>query len=362
MSEKENQQYKWRQRKKRNSYIAVWIVLVILLSVLGTFVFKGMQTSDPLKVAKKYIEDNIGVSEYTVETGDRSLNDQNQFVQEYTFTYTADGKETTRKLNMVEQEKKKYGVFDQWGTGSAASADTMDFDLIAPADSQVLVNGVAPTADEIKEDDTLSPAVVCYQLTGVDAKDCKVQVNGLPFDSYQVDVQKGVSVVDVRDGLVVGENAQTQMTELGKKMINELYAAAFENKKADQLSELFDKAPNKANLYKQIVKNLYDGDELKIDSITFKEFKPTFGEVYYPGKDEDPYIGMEMKLAYTVEYEVASEEETESTEAVEEGTEETPATEANTQKKKAAKVATLNFRYEKGECIVTSIEVPNAIS
>ena len=32
-----NQQYKWRQRKQRNTRLGIWIVVVILVSVGGTF-------------------------------------------------------------------------------------------------------------------------------------------------------------------------------------------------------------------------------------------------------------------------------------------------------------------------------------
>ena len=92
MAEKENQQYKWRQRKKRNTLLAAWIIAVIIVAAAITFVVDGTKNGNPLNVAKRYVENVIGVSDYQVETGARSLNNDNQFVQEYKFTYTADGK------------------------------------------------------------------------------------------------------------------------------------------------------------------------------------------------------------------------------------------------------------------------------
>ena len=56
----DNQQYKWRQRKKRNLYITVWICLVILFSILVTFAYEGTRAGDPLAVAKEYIKDTTG--------------------------------------------------------------------------------------------------------------------------------------------------------------------------------------------------------------------------------------------------------------------------------------------------------------
>lgn len=118
---------------------------------------------------KRYVEDVIGVKDYQVQTGARSLNNDNQFVQEYQFTYTADGKEVTKTINMLQQSEKRYGLFEQWGIDGAAAEKTADLEIIAPAGSQVLVNGVAPDSSQIKEDENLSPGAVCYALTGVKA-------------------------------------------------------------------------------------------------------------------------------------------------------------------------------------------------
>ena len=212
MAEKENQQYKWRQRKKRNHLLTAWIT-----------------------VAKRYVEDTIGVKDYQVQTGARSLNNDNQFVQEYQFTYTADGKEVTKTINMLQQSEKRFGLFEQWDIDGAAEGKTADLEIIAPAGSQVLVNGVAPDSSQIKEDENLSPGAVCYA-----------------FDSYEAALDTSAGVVDVRDQLVVGENAQTQMTELAKTMINELFTAAIQEKGASSLGSLFAQAANKDNLYKAI--------------------------------------------------------------------------------------------------------------
>lgn len=365
MAEKENQQYKWRQRKKRNTLIGIWIVLVIIVTAGITFFYEGTRDGDPLNVAKKYVEKNAGVTEYQVEAGARSLNNENQFVQEYVFTYTADGKENTATVNMVQEKEKKYGLFEQWGIASQSAGETMDLQVIAPAGSQVLVNGIAPDSSMVKEDSSISPGAVCYELTGIPAEDSKLQVNGLPFDSYEVTIDPSSSVLDVRDQLVVGENAQTQMSELGKQMINELFTAVVQDKGADSLGTLFDGAANKENLYKVIHNNLYKNDTLQVNSLTFKEFKPVFGEVYYPGKEEDGYIGIEMKLSYTCEYEAAQEEESETeTEGQEEGTE-TEETEteksSDSSRQSSVKEATFYFKYVNGNCTATTIEVPNAI-
>ena len=104
MAEKENQQYKWRQRKRRNTLLTAWIIGVIIVAAAVTFVIDGTRDGNPLNVAKRYVENVIGVSDYKVETGARSLNNDNQFVQEYKFTYTADGKEATKTINMVEKK------------------------------------------------------------------------------------------------------------------------------------------------------------------------------------------------------------------------------------------------------------------
>lgn len=364
MAEKENQQYKWRQRKKRNALTAGWLIGVVVVAAAGTFVYNGTKEGNPLNVAKKYVEDVVGASDYTVETGPRSLNDDNEFVQEYTFTYTADGGEVTKTINTTQSSQKKYGLFEQWqveGAGAASSADTMDLELIAPAGSQVLVNGVAPTEDQVLTVDTLSPGAVCYQLTGIPKENSKLQVTGLPFDAYETTLDGSVTTLDVRDQLVVGENAKTQMSELAKQMINELFTAVVDDKGADSLGTLFDSAANKTNLYNAIHTNLYDGDSLKVSSLSFADFTPTFGEVYYPGTDEESYIGMEMKMSYTVTYEEAepeSESETETEAQTETESESETETEAATT---AAKEASFYFQYKNGSCTVTQIEVPNAL-
>lgn len=350
----DNQQYKWRQRKKRNLYITVWICLVILFSILVTFAYEGTRAGDPLAVAKEYIKDTTGAEVSKVETGDRSLNADNQFVQEYTLTYTADGKEVQQKMNMVQQNKKKYGLFEQWDVASAA-AGSLEAEITAPTGSQVLVDGVRPDESMVKEDEALSPGAVCYQLTGV-ADGAELQVNGLPFESYKGTIEAGTPVIDVRNYLVVSENAKVQMEELGKSMINQLLTAVVEQKGADKLGNDFAQVANKENLYRVMTGNLVKDDVLQVKSISLDGFKPKFGEVYYPGKDEEAYIGIEMKLKYNVSYEPA-ELSGEETEAVEESESETE-TEAV---KKAKKEATFYFKYIDGKCTVTSAEVPGVI-
>ncbi len=350
----DNQQYKWRQRKKRNLYITVWICLVILFSILVTFAYEGTRAGDPLAVAKEYIKDTTGAEVSKVETGDRSLNADNQFVQEYTLTYTVDGKEVQQKMNMVQQNKKKYGLFEQWDVASAA-AGSLEAEITAPTGSQVLVDGVRPDESMVKEDEALSPGAVCYQLTGV-ADGAELQVNGLPFESYKGTIEAGTPVIDVRNYLVVSENAKVQMEELGKSMINQLLTAVVEQKGADKLGNDFAQVANKENLYRVMTGNLVKDDVLQVKSISLDGFKPKFGEVYYPGKDEEAYIGIEMKLKYNVSYEPA-ELSGEETEAVEESESETE-TEAV---KKAKKEATFYFKYVDGKCTVTSAEVPGVI-
>lgn len=360
------QQYMWRQRKKRKNRITIWIIAVILISAAGTFTYEGMKSSNPLNAAKDYISQTMGVKDMDVEIGDRSLDSENQFVQEYTFTYTADGKKATQKINMLQQKEKKYGLFDQWAV-QAAGVNKSDLELIAPAGSQVLIDGVKPEAADAKEDDTVSPGAVCYQLTGVDRDRAKLQVNGLPFESYEGTLEGNASVLDIRDSLTISENARVQMEEIGKSMINELFTAAFEKKEASALGNRFDKVANKVNLYKAIYENLYDGENLKVDSITFERFTPEFGDVLYPGKNEESYIGIDMTLTYTCKYELSEKEEG-SEETSEETTEAEAETESETETEKKGntemikeKEAKFSFRYQDGQCIVTSVEVPGAI-
>lgn len=353
----DNQQYKWRQRKKRNLYITIWILMVVLLSVCATFVYEGSRAGDPLNVAKKYIKDTTGAEVSSVETGDRSLNADNQFVQEYTLTYTADGKEVQQKINMVQQNKKKYGLFEQWDVASAA-AGSLNVEVTAPAGSQVLVDGVKPDESSVKADEELSPGAVCYQLTGV-AEGAELQVNGLPFDSYKGTIEAGTSVIDVRNDLTVSENARVQMEELGKSMINQLLSAVVEQKGADKLGDDFAQVANKDNLYRVMTGNLIKDNAPLVKSISVKGFTPEFGEVYYPGKDEEGYIGIEMKLKYTCSYEPAETSEESETETE-------TATEAESESETEAaegmeKEATFYFRYVDGNCTVTSAEVPGII-
>lgn len=363
-----NQQYKWRQRKKRNAMLTVWILLVILLAAIAVFIYEGMKESNPLTVAENYVTQVVGVTDYSVETGDRSLNADNQFVQDYTFTYTADGQEKSQKVSMTQDSEKKFGLFEQWAPSSNDNKK-MDIVVIAPKDSQVLLNGVAPGETSIVEDADLSPAAVRYQFTNVDVSENKLQINGLPFDSYEGTLDGSSTVVDVRDDLKVGENAQTQMLEIGKSMIHELYTAVFDETGADKLSALFDKAANKENLYRAIQSNLYEDGKLKVDSLTFSDFKTEFGDVYYPGTTEENYIGIEMKLTYTVSYDSESEAETESeteTETETEGGETESESESESETEKAAgksvgKTATFYFEYRNGECSVRTIEVPSAL-
>ena len=356
-----NQQYKWRQRKQRNTRLGIWIVVVILVSVGGTFAYEGLRDSDPQRVAEEYVKKATGVESFTVEAGDRSLNADNQFVQDYTFTYTVDGKETSQRLSLTQQQEKKYGLFDQWAV-QAAGANAVDMELIVPAGGQVLIDGASPDVSSVKEDDTLSPGAVRYQLTGVEPT-AKLQINGLPFESFEGTLETSNGLLDIRDRLEVSENAKIQMEELGKSMINELYTAVMQGKASSDLGEDFADVPNKDNLFKAISSNLFRGDELQADNITFEGFEPTFGDIYYPGRDEESYIGIEMTLSYTCSYEQAeaeTEEETEEeTEAQSESESETETESAgNAGTKKEAK---FYFRYQNGDCVVTSAEIPGVL-
>lgn len=360
MTDHNNQQYKWRQRKKRNARITVWLILVVVLAACGTFAYEGIKGSDPQNTAEKYFRAAAGITDYTVETGERSLNSDNQFVQDYTFTYTADGKEESRKVSLTQLNEKKYGLFEQWEP-QAAAADAVDMDLIVPAGSQVLINKARPDASAVKADETLSPGAVCYRLTQVDPKSV-LQINGLPFESYEGTLETSGGVLDARNMLSVSENAKIQMEELGKSMISELYAAAIEQKEASDLSDAFAEVANKENVYKVISQSLYKDDTALTDSITFEGFEPTFGDVYYPGTGEESFIGMEMKLKYTCKYEILQpESEEEEPQSEEEGETETEASTEAQAPVSVDKEATFYFRYRDGKCIVTSAEVPGIL-
>lgn len=357
MADNNNQQYMWRQRKKRNARLTIWIILVILLAAAGTFAWRGIRESDPQRIAEKYYMAAIGVEGYTVKAGDRSLNEQNQFVQDYTFTYTADGVQENKKISLTQQKEKKYGLFEQWEPQMGA-AKTVDLDLIAPAGSQVLIDGCAPDASSVKADDTLSPGAVCYQLAGVDPE-AKLQVNGLPFSSYEGTLDTNGSVLDVRNMLSVSDNAKVQMEEIGKRMINELYTAVLTGGDASSLGNDFAKVANKENLFRAVSDNLHKDGELLADSVSFQGFEAAFGDVYYPGKSEESFVGIEMTLSYTCSFEAAQaadgEEETEETEGAEQETGKHEATE----EKREAK---FSFRYQDGACVVASAEIPGVIS
>lgn len=373
----DNSQYMWRQRRKRKSLLTVWIVAVIIMAALGTFAYEGLKESNPLNVAKKYLEQEIGVSEYELSAGTRSLNNDNLFQQEVNVKYTADGKEEERKLILLQQEKKKFGIFEQWDFETQDKGNTMEVELIAPVISQVLVNGVAPTDSEIKVDTAVAAGTVCYDLTEVEIG-ATLQVNGLPFDSYEAVITEDDAKLDLTEKLVVGENAKTQMTEMAKSMLNELFDVLIQGEKEDALGDLFAQTPNKSNLYKVLKKNLYDGEELKIASMTFKEFKPVFGELKYPEKEGDNDLGMEMTLGFTCDYnqiekqvvikekttavkDTESESETETeTEAAE--TEAETEIKTSTKRMSVKKEAKFYFKYMDGECVVTSMEVPNVLS
>lgn len=351
-----NQQYKWRQRKKRNMRITVWILLVILASAGGTFLYEGLRDSDPQTVAENYIKESAGVQEYAMDAGERSLNKENQFVQDYTFTYTADGKETAQKVSLVQQSEKKYGLFEQWQI-QQAGADAEDMELIVPAGVQVLINRTAPDASSIKEDDTLSPGAVCYQLKGVSPTSL-LEVNGLPFEAYSGTLESSGSVLDVRGFLNISDNAKTQMQELGKSMIRELYTAVVQGKEAADLGEDFAQVPTKENLFRAVSGNLMQDGEPKVQSLSCSDFKAEFGEVYYPGRDEESFIGVEMKLTYTCEYEQPDADDTDEDEAETEGE---PESSTENETGSAQKEATFYFRYQNGNCVVTSAEVPGVI-
>lgn len=359
-----NQQYMWRQRKKRNTRLGIWILLVILASAAGTFIYEGIRDGDPKRTAERYFMDTVGVDGYTVESGDRSLNKESQFVCDYTFHYTADGKQVDKTISLTQSTGKKYGLFEQWQPQSAAER-AIELDLIAPAGSQVLVGGYAPDASSVAEDETLSPGAVRYHLTGVDP-DAKLQVNGLPFESYEGTVQTSGSVLDVRDMLSVSENAKVQMTELGKSMINELYTAALAGEEASRLGQDFANVPNKENLYRGIVNKLYKDGNLLADSISFSGFEAQFGEIEYPGKDDEGYVGIEMTLSYMFSYEAAETQESEP-QTEEPQTEEPQSEEPQTESepKKAAEVkkeAKFTFHYQNGTCTAVAIEVPGDLA
>ena len=112
---------------------------------------------------------------------------------------------------------------------------------------------------------------------------------------------------------------------------------------------------------------MFQNGSLKVKSVTFSEFKPVFGEVYYPGKGEDGYIGMEMTLSYNCTYEPADDAEAESETESEAVTETETETETGSEQAakdaahSAVKEAKFYFKYVDGNCTVTTIEVPNAI-
>ena len=108
---------------------------------------------------------------------------------------------------------------------------------------------------------------------------------------------------------------------------------------------------------------MFQNGNLKVKSITFSEFKPVFGDVYYPGKGEDSYIGMEMTISYKCAYEPADDAEAETETETESETETETESEqaAKDTAHSAVKEAKFYFKYVDGNCTVTTVEVPNAI-
>ncbi len=345
-----NQQYKWRQRKKRNARITIWIILVIILAAGGTFAYEGLKDSDPQNVAERYIRETVGVEEYQVEAGDRALTPENQFTQDYTFTYTADGRESRTRVNLIQSNEKKYGIFDQW-TAQEAPAEQIDLDLIAPAGSQVLVDGVSP---QEMADENLSPGAVRYHLEGVNAA-AALRIAGLPFEQYEGTLEGAGQELDMRDVLQVSENAKVQMEEIGKSMIRELYTAAVNGDDQSDLGEDFSQISNKDFLLKTVRADIFRSDALTLSDMSCEKFVPTFGDIYYPGKDEESFVGIEMKLSYQCSCTAVPEEDQET------GEEETQSGEEAEKPQSSTKEAVFYFQYRDGACTVTSAQIPSPI-
>ncbi len=359
-----HQQYMWRQRKKRNLRVGIWLVFVVVASAAGTFAFEGIRDSDPKRAAERYFMRTVGVEGYAVSEGDGTLGEGGQLVKDFTFQYTADGKQVAKTVGMVQSDKKKYGLFASWVPQSAADR-AVAFDVVAPAGSQVLADGHAPDMGAAVADESLSAGAARYHFAGVDPQ-ATLQVNGLPFEAYEAAVPADQETVDVRDSLVLSENARVQMEELGKAMLHELYTAAIEGSGAEKLGGDFANVPNKDNLYRSVSNKLRKGGELLVDSVTFSGFGAQFGDVQYPEKDAESYVSVDMTLSYTFAYEAAQgdaqEPQTEETQADEQQTESGQAGDgeaeaAKSQSRQGEKEAKFTFHYQDGACTAATMEV-----
>lgn len=344
------QEFKWRTHRRNKRRITVWVICVIVLSAAAAFIYEGTYDGNPQKVAERYIETQKKVTDYEVTAGERTINNDGSLEQRFTFSYTpGDAKEPITEIyDLTRQTKKRYSLFERW-TLTKHVEEVKDFEVTAPKDAKVYLDGKQLEKDIIKEDKELSPGAVCYVVPTLEKREYQLQVAGLPFENYETKVNPEQEKIDVRSSLKLSENAKTQIQEQAKQAINKLFMAAYNDLAVKELGDVFAQVKEKETLLSTMKENLYADTDLKLESITFSGFKTTCSEPAYPKSGEEAVVSVEVKTTYNCEYKgmrkIYDEYGNDTGETKEE-------------KKSQSQEAKLSVIYQGGKCTIKSIEVP----
>lgn len=344
------QQYKWRKHRKNKRILTAWFVCVGVLSAAGAFVYQGTYDSNPQKSAERYIKNVKNIEDYTLQSGDRSLSEEGKMVQTFTFTYTPkDSKDpVTGTVDLVRQDKKRYGMFERWVSNDHVD-EAKNVKITVPVDSKVMLDQKALDSSLVKEDEKLTAGAKSYVVPYLEKKEYTLTVTGLPFENYESKWKpdQDESSIDVRGECKLSENAKTQMQELGKQVLKEFFSAAVQKQTVQSLGAAFDKVKDKETLLKTVTGNLFSDPGLVIEQLEFSGFNSSYGEPYFPDANDESYIGIEVKTKYNCKY---------SGTRIAEGEDGDTETEES---QSYAKEAKFYFIYQGGKCYLKSMELPN---
>lgn len=344
------QQYKWRKHRKNKRILTAWFICVGVLAAAGAFVYQGTYDSNPQKSAERYIKNEKNIEAYTLQSGDRNLSEDGKMVQTFTFTYTPkDGKDpVTGTVDLVRQDKKRYGMFERWVCNDHVD-EAKNVKITVPVDSKVMLDQKALDSSLVIEDEKLTAGAKSYVVPYLEKKEYALTVTGLPFENYEVKWKpdQDESSIDVIEQCKLSENAKTQMQELGKQALKEFYSAAVQKQTVQSLGGTFDKVQDKEALLKKATDNLASDPNLTIDQLEFSGFSSTYGEPHFPDAKDESYIGIEVKTKYKCKYTGTRMTEGEDGDT---GTEESQS---------YSKEVKFYFIYQSGKCYLKSMELPD---
>lgn len=194
-------------------------------------------------------------------------------VQDFEVSYeTADGETERMSFSVVNENAKKWFLFDEWYVSSSAVTDR--FQITLPQSAQVTIDGVALDSDDLM--DTAMEGIDIYEVTLFNGNhEISVAVPWCEIYTTDIDTTKDNSLMVSEFSLT--EEGEAALEAKLQTALEQMYTAAMSGEDFDAVEALFVSGADNdcEEEYETLSEHLNDGD-YTLNQISFDSFDCEF--------------------------------------------------------------------------------------